>query len=120
MDIQKLMQTQQDSLVNNFGTQSSFLPLVKKISIGNSEKMKKIKSEVLSTNRENKIKSIIEEDIEYKEMDIREHPDYYNASGLISRDLISVVPLPGPSLVYLDYLDSFYESERGTSASNIR
>lgn len=45
-------------------------------SFGNSkEELERIKGEVVSTNRDGKIESIIE-DKEYKEMEIKDHPDY--------------------------------------------
>lgn len=45
-----------------------------------SEEIDRIKNEVKSTNRNNKIESIIENK-EYKEMDIKDHPDYKGGIG---------------------------------------
>lgn len=45
-----------------------------------NEEMERIKNEVKSINRENKIDSITE-DKEYKEMDIKDHPDYNGPTG---------------------------------------
>jgi hypothetical protein len=53
---------------------------------GNSkEELEKIKGDVKSTNRDSKIESIIE-DKEYKEMEIKDHPDY--KSGLFYMDYV--------------------------------
>lgn len=98
-------------MVNNqspFGTQSQFsnlaFPLIKKIVpqlLGGEKKMKEIEAETKSINRENKIKSI-EEDIEFKETKIQDHPDYESACG---SGLVSVQPMPGPSapIFHLDF-----------------
>lgn len=53
---------------------------------GNSkEELEKIKGDVKSTNRDGKIESIIE-DKEYKEMEVKDHPDY--RSGLFYMDYV--------------------------------
>lgn len=57
------------------------------------EKFNSIKSEVKSINRSSKVDSIIEGK-EYKEMDIKDHPEYFKVDIL-------------PKLMYLDFV---YES----------
>jgi hypothetical protein len=95
------------------GTQSQFnsigLPLIRSITLGNKEKMEEIESEIKLINRDNKIKSIVE-DVDFKETKIQDHPDYSSASGLVSRDLISIKPLPPPSMAQFEfYMDFTYE-----------
>lgn len=113
-EYEKLYKNQSRDLeMSSLGTQSQFnsiaFPLIRSVTMGNKQKMEEIESEIKSINRDNKIKSI-EEDIDFKETKIQDHPDYYSASGLISRDLISVKPLPPPSLdLFEHYMDSVYE-----------
>ncbi len=112
-------------MINNqssFGTQSQFsnlaFPLIKKIIPqllgGDEKKMKEIEAETKSINRENKIKSI-EEDVEFKETKIQDHPDYESACG----GLVSVQPMSAPSapIFHLDFdygsssrIDDFFTS----------
>ncbi len=107
-EYEKLYKNQMSSL----GTQSqlnyTLLPIAKNITLGNKQKMEEIESETRSINRDNKIKSI-EEDVDFKETKIQDHPDYYSATGLIGADLVSVKPLGPPSLDLL-YVDYLYES----------
>ena len=61
-------------------------PMSAPSSFGNSEEeLGRIKGEVVSTNRDGKIESIIEGK-EYKEMEIKDHPDY--RSGLFYMDYV--------------------------------
>ena len=107
---------------NNIGTQSqfpSFLPLAKSVMFGTiaggniPTEAERIKNEVLSVNRQNKIDSLLTS-APFKEMKISDHPDY-------DPGLISVSPLSKPigKLFYLDYIYTDIQKIRNEKIESI-